>query len=128
MTSAEQKHLINNNKRAARKRRLNFFAIEDFSNVPDFIVDAFFDQCDYRKRLHVSTFCFLNGISYEDALRLIHWPKDADTQKNFEKVYRLMTCDYFKKHYQQNYYSYSVKRGLNLYLDGEVRYYGNLLQ
>ena len=43
----------------------------DFSKVPSFIIDAFFSNIEYKERLLVTTFCFLNGISLEQMDNLL---------------------------------------------------------
>lgn len=124
MLNEQQKSQIRQNKLNARRIRLSSFHIVDFTHVPDFIIDAFFDENTYLKRLHVSTFSFVNKINFENVLKLVHWKKDNHHEDNIEKLRKLIEIDYNKTYYQQKYYSYDVRRGLNVYLDGRVRYFG----
>jgi hypothetical protein len=72
----EQKKNIAVNKIMARKMRLNSYDVTVFTDVPNFIVNAFFEKSNYLKRMIISTFGFLNGIQIDDLLRLMQYPTD----------------------------------------------------
>lgn len=106
------------NRVRARKILLDRKDIIAFRNVPDFIVDAFFGDCTYVKRLIVSTFSFLNGLSLYQLMTLPFWKDFTDVDKNkIEALYR----DLQRPAYQQKYYSYNVHYGLVMFLNGAVR-------
>lgn len=121
MLSEAQKALIRFNKIQAMKRRLTSFDYCTFSNVPDFIIEAFYGHCSYRKRLIVSTFGYLNGITFEQIVEMNQWHYFTDKQKR--KVEELMKIWFEKPEYRMRYYSFEVVRGLVVYLDGKVRYH-----
>lgn len=120
--SAEERDKIQKNKLAARRTVLQRKDLVDFTYVPDFIINSFFGSCNYKNRLHVSTFCYVNGINFEGLLKLIHWNDVRDCE--IQKVKSLMTVDYEKDQYRQKYYSYCTRRKLVVYLNGNVRYFG----
>ena len=62
-----------NQRLSARRRFLSTKDLGCFQKVPVHIVDAFFGECSYLKRMQVVTFCFLNGISEENSWKLIFW-------------------------------------------------------
>lgn len=105
----------------ARKIRLNTFDILDFSKVPNFIIDAFFGNINYKDRLFIATFCFLNGISsdrMEEILKRTHY-HSIDPIKIAKLVY--LHNDFRLGKYLDKYYSYNVIKGLVMYLNGTVK-------
>lgn len=98
-----------------RKALLDNKDIINFTDVPEFIVNSFFGKCTYKNRLLVSTFCYLNGIAFDQLLELIQWTDT--TKKDREKIRHLYS--YFEMdHYKQNYYSYNVHRKMVMNLNG----------
>lgn len=65
----------------ARKILLDKCDVIVFRKVPDFIVDSFFGECNYYKRLIVCSFSFLNGISFFQLITLLQWKQLSDLQK-----------------------------------------------
>lgn len=110
----------------ARRRYLNHLDVVEFRNVPAFIINAFFDQGSYHKRLIVTTFGFLNGINYYNLSRMIKWTNK--TQQDMRKVEDLLENYLVKPEYQKKYYSYSVIRDCVLFLDGALRLYGRRVE
>ncbi len=107
------------NKRVkARKILLDKCDVVVFRNVPDFIVDSFFGECNYKKRLIVCTFAFLNGISLYQLLLLVRWKQLSNLHKN--KIVILLE-DFSKTKYQEKFYSYNIHHGLVMYLNGNVK-------
>lgn len=117
------KKQITRNKLEARKRFLTRFDYINFGRVPDFIVNAFFDDCYYQKRLIVANFAFLNGITFDQVVELVHWK--GKSSKDLLKVKDLIEKYLPSDEYKAKYYSYSVVRGCVMFLDGRVRYFGN---
>jgi hypothetical protein len=111
-----------------RKKRLNTFDIIHFDKVPEHIVNAFFDygHNHNKTRLIVATFAFLNGICYDDLIRLLHW-RDFELRDKL-KLKALLENYLTQAKYQTNYYSYSVVRNLVLFLDGKLRLYGKRME
>lgn len=106
---------------AARKRLLNRKDLMTFDTVPDFIVNAFFGDSSYKNQLIVCTFGFLNGIEFNGLMTLICWKKVDDSRKRkMESLYR----DFEKPEYQRRYYSFSVHYKLVMFLNGNVRKFG----
>lgn len=105
----------------ARKRFLNRFDIISFNTVPDHIVDGFYGSCNYKNRLIVLTFGFLNGLHIEQLFELIQW-KDV-TRSDQNKMIALYN-DFEKPRYKTNYYSYNVHHKLVMYLNGDIRKFG----
>lgn len=97
MLTAAQRAQIYENKIAARRKRLNSFNIISFDSVPEFILNSFFGKNNYSNRFYDSVFCFLNNISYVDALKLIHWKINKLTKTDLEKMKKLMEVDFKKK-------------------------------
>jgi hypothetical protein len=121
MLTETQKKMIKKNQMKARKLRLNSFDELNFTFVPDFIVDAFFGECTYHKRMIVSTFGYLNGIFVDKLIEMIHWiPCKSEQIKKVEALYR----DFEKPKYRQKYYSFCVRRNAVYFLDGVLRHYG----
>jgi hypothetical protein len=114
----EQKQMIRKNKLEARRRLLNGADVGNFSSVPEFIVDSFFDEPSYKKRLIVSAFCFLNGIAPDCLESVIHWSprRTKDHEKCVQLYAYFSTPDIAKK-----YWSYHVSSGLVRFLDGSIR-------
>lgn len=106
----------------ARKILLDKCDVIAFRKVPDFIVDSFFGECNYYKRLIVCSFSILNGISFFQ-LTLLQWKQLSNLQK---KQMKALLADFHKPHYQAKYYSYNVHHGLVMFLNGKVRKYGHL--
>lgn len=109
----------------ARKRFLNRFDITSFQSVPDHIVDAFYGACDYKNRLIVLTFGYLNGLHIDQVFQLIQWKDVTQTDRN--KMVALYK-DFEKERYQMNYYSYNVHHKLVMFLDGKVRKFGKRIE
>lgn len=105
----------------ARKILLGNVDVVAFRCVPDFIVDAFFGDCTYLKRLIVCSFSYLNGISKYQLLQLIRW-KDF-SQNDQHKIEKLL-LDLERPEYQAKYYSFNVHHGLVMYLNGNIRKFG----
>lgn len=106
----------------ARKRLLNGMDVINFDNVPEHIVDAFFGSCTYHNRLLVTTFGYLNGIAMDQLFQLIRW---TDMRPNEENKVVVLYQDFGKEPYKNNYYSYNVHQKLVMYLNGEIRMFGN---
>lgn len=105
----------------AQKKILNDKDIINFNDVPKFIIESFFGKCQYKTRLIVSTFCFLNGISMDQLLELVHW---SDTSKQDESKIRHLYCYFELDRYKEKYYSYNVHRRMVMYLNGDLRRFG----
>lgn len=105
----------------ARKILLNRSDVISFDNVPDHIVDAFFGSCSYKNRLIVATFGFLNGIHVEQLFNLARW---KDTRESERRKLRALYQDFEKPRYMNNYYSYDVHHRLVMFLNGDVRKFG----
>ncbi len=106
-----------------RKYILNEKDIISFNNVPQFIIDSFFGKCNYKNRLLVSTFCYLNGIAIDQLFELVQW---TDTSKQDKEKIRHHFYTYFKlERYQQQYYSFNVHHGSVMYLNGDLRRFGS---
>lgn len=105
----------------ARRKLLNSRDVISFETVPLFIVNSFFGQCTYLKRLHISTFCFLNGVSPSQCQLICFF--DDPTLINNHKIEALY--NYLKlKQNMERYYSYSVHYKKILYLNGDLRLHG----
>lgn len=50
-------------KKLLSKKSIAIDSLSGWNTVPSFIIDAFFEDCSYIKRMHVATFCFLNGFT-----------------------------------------------------------------
>lgn len=122
MLSDTQKALIEHNKIQAMKRRLSSYDYCTFWNVPNFIIEAFYGNCSYRKRLIVSTFGYVNGTTFEQIVEMNQWRYFTNVQKKI--IEDLIKVWFEKPEYRRRYYSYEVIRGLVVYLDGKVRYNG----
>lgn len=114
-------HPFQANRVKARKILLDKVDVIAFRDVPDFVVDAFFGDCTYLKRLIVCSFSYLNGISQYQLLQLVRW-KDFN-QSDEKKVERLL-LDLSRPEYQAKYYSYNVHHGMVMYLNGDKRRFG----
>lgn len=109
------------NKLMARKKVLNSFDYANFFNVPQFIVDAFFDGSNYSNRRIVCSFCFLNGIQLHEMFELVHWPVLSKSDEvKMKDLYSYFEKDYVK----QKYYSYSAAEKAVMYLDGSLKMSG----
>ncbi len=75
-------------------------------------------QCDYNKRVKVSTFGYLNGITFDQIIEMQQWTDFKISEKN--KIEDLMKVYYEQPRYRSTYYSYEIIRGLVCYLDGTV--------
>lgn len=102
----------------ARKILLDKRDVIAFRNVPHFIVDSFFGECSYYKRMIVCAFSYLNGISFFQLKLLIRWKRFLNKH---EKQMEALLTDFQKPHYQEKYYSYNVHYGLVMFLNGKVR-------
>lgn len=102
----------------ARKKLLNRADIATFNNVPDFIVDSFFGGCTYKKRLIVSTFCYLNGFSIEQLLTLVRW---NDVKKEDRNKIRSLYGYFEIPRYKEKYYSYNIHFQMVMFLNGDLR-------
>lgn len=111
----------NESKMEARKQLLENKDVINFNNVPDFIINSFFGKCDYKNRLLVSTFSYLNGISIEQMFDLIQW---TDTKKTDKDKLRLLYSYYETDQYRQKYHSFNVHLGVVMYLNGDLRRFG----
>lgn len=114
-------HPFQENRVKARKILLENIDVIAFRNVPDFIVDSFFGDCTHKNRLLVCVFSYLNGISKYQLFQLIRW-KDFN-QKNRNKI-EMLLLDLERPEYQAKYYSYNVHHGMVMFLNGEIRKYG----
>lgn len=102
----------------ARRNLLDEKDVINFSNVPEFIVEAFFGKCIYKSRLLVSTFCYLNGISIDQLFQLIQWKDTSEKDKiKIRQLYSYFELD----RYKENYYSFNVHTGVVMYLNGDLR-------
>lgn len=102
----------------ARRIRLNSADQFQFDDAPDYIVNAFFAKCTYKKRITVVTFCFVNGISYDGLISLIRWT-------DFEEKDRIKICklwlDCLREPYKSSWYSYNCHLKCVTYLSGSRR-------
>ena len=104
-----------------RKNTLNDKDIVNFNDVPAFIVHSFFGKCDYKNRLLVLTFCYLNDIAIDQIFDLIQW--NECSKKDKDKIRHLYS--YFElDRYREKYYSYNVQRRMVMYLNGDLRRFG----
>jgi hypothetical protein len=117
----ETQRKINMNRLIARKRILDRHDIIDFSNVPGFIVDAFFGEGTYHTRLLVTTFAHVNGLNEYQIFKLLKWSpvKEKDKQKISNLLVYLQNSEN-----AVNYYSYNVTTKQVLYCNGDLRRYG----
>lgn len=106
----------------ARRRRLTSFDYLSFSDVPDFIINSFFDKCTYKNRLLTSTFAYLNGLTFEQLLTLLHWK--YFTSKDIDKMKSLYFIYFQQEQYRKKYFSFSVINKQVMFLDGSIRRYG----
>lgn len=92
----------------ARRKLLTSKDILSFENVPSFITKSL-GSCTYQSRLTVSTFCVLNGISYNQCLELYFFKalSAKDIRKNGVRYY--FYCVHYKK---------------VLFLNGDLRLHG----
>lgn len=116
--SEEQKQRINNNRLAAYKILLNKKDAENFDQVPKFIVESFFGRSSYKKRLIVTSFGFLNGISPYQLSNLIYWTPRR--RKDWDKCQALYSY-YQSPQIAQRYWSFHRSSGLVRFLDGKIR-------
>lgn len=108
-------------KNNARRRLLNSRDFINFSTVPMFIVNSFFDECTYKKRLQVTCFCFLNGLSPTQCLELCFFKDLSKTDvKKIEDLYVYLNL----KNNITRFYSYSVHYKKVFYLNGDLRING----
>lgn len=119
MLSEEEKSLIKKKRLEAMKRRLSSYDFCCFHNVPDFIIEAFYGKCTYKKRLMVSSFAYLNGITFEQTIEMQQWIDYSDA--DVKKIKNLMLVYFQKDSYKNRYYSFEVIRGLVCYLNGNVK-------
>ena len=112
---------MNNLKEKKLKARINYlnqYDLINFSNVPDFIVNAFFDTCTYKSRVIVSSFGFLNGLDSQSTIKLCHHRdiKELDKQK-------IIALFEYYKHPENafRYYSYSIIERVVMFLNGDLR-------
>lgn len=119
--NVEMQTRMERNKVRARKILLNKSDILSFSNVPPFIINAFFGKWSYKSQLTVTTFAFVNGISEYQLFSLIKW-------KPFTKTDQLKIINFF--HWLENpinshkYFSYNVALSTVVYCNGDIRKYG----
>lgn len=102
----------------ARIIRLNADDLFSFDHAPDYIINSFFDNCTYKKRLTVVTFCFVNGIQYDDLLKLIRW-KDV-TKFDYRKVQKLWS-DSSREPYKSKWFAYNCHLKRVIYLNGALK-------
>lgn len=105
----------------ARKIFLNRFDVINFDDVPDHIVDAFYGSCTYHNRFIVSTFGSLNGLHIDQVFELVRSKDISQTEIN--KIIFLYG-DLEKPRYQSDYFSYNVHNKLVMYLNGDIRKFG----
>lgn len=110
----------------ARRRYLGHLDIVDCRYVPDFIIEAFFGESTYKKRLVVSTFAYTNGINMHNLLRMIKWT--GDTTQALRKIQDLIENYFTKEEYRKKYYSYNVNRRCVIFLDGKLCWYGQRVE
>jgi hypothetical protein len=114
----EQRKIINENRLLAYKKLLNKCDVENFDQVPTFIVESFFGSPSYKKRLVVTSFGFLNGVSPYQLNQLIHW--NPRRKKDWDKCTALY--EYYKApNISQHYWSFHRASGLVRFLNGDVR-------
>lgn len=102
----------------ARRKLLNSKYITNFDKVPDFIINTFFGECDYKSRLLIVTFCVLNGISPYQCLLLCHLKSVSKVKlEKIEKLYKYLK----KQENRSKYYSYCVFFDKVFYLNGDLR-------
>lgn len=114
-----QRNSIYSKKISAMRRRLNSFDVCSFEKVPSFIVECFFDQSCYKTRGIVSCFGFLNGISSEDLIRMLHWPLVLRSDRR-----KIIDIYNYLKDNGREYYSYCSLTGQVMYCNGDLRIKG----
>lgn len=120
--SKEVREQIESKRLQARRTYLSNKDYISFNTVPAFIVDSFFFKSSYQKRMIVATFGYLNGLTFDQLLQLIHW-RDFDF-KDYKKLKDLY-FEYFPlERYRKKYFSYSIHTGLVMFLDGKIRRFG----
>lgn len=122
MLTDDQKKIIQKNKINAMKRRLNSYDVCQFDKVPDFIIESFFNNSSYRKRLFVAEFAYLNGIQLDDLFKLIQW--SSISRNDVKKITALYEIYFEDETYRRKYYSYCTIRNVVSFLDGTLRRYG----
>ena len=115
-------NILAEKKLEARRRRLNHFDVTDFSRVPPHIVNAFFGDGSYRSRLFVTTFAFINGLTLDQLLRMLHWR--PFTLEDRGKISDLFLNYLPKPEYGRKYYSYNTTLNLMIFCDGCLRING----
>jgi hypothetical protein len=121
MMNSEQRQKIMENRLVARRRYLNRHDITEFSNVPGFIVNAFFGEGTYHSRLLVSTFGFINGLNEHQVITLLKWnPLKHRDMKNISHLLKWLT----NNEKSRNYYSYNVSLKQVMYCNGDLRIFG----
>lgn len=109
---------IKNNRIEAYRRLLDHFDVFNFHEIPKFIVESFFGDPSYKKRLLTSAFGFLNGISPEQLIEMLFW-RPIRT-KDHIKI--LALYEYFKLPFvNQQYFSYHASTRTVRFLNGSVK-------
>lgn len=114
-------HPFEEKRAEARRRLLNRADAISFHGVPNFIINSFFGQCNYKNRLITCTFAYLNGIDAEQLLAMVFW---KDIKKQDEAKVKKLYIYFEKPEYQARYYSYNVHTKLVMFLNGDIRKYG----
>lgn len=68
----------------------------------------------------MATFSFLNGIKFGNLTLLLRWPNIS--KKQFDKVATLLRDFETKPLHRSRYYSFNVRIGAVMYLNGGIRY------
>jgi len=126
MISIETRRLIEANKLEARRRNLQRFDLTDFSRVPAHIINSFYDRPSYLKRLFVSVFAYINGLSYDQLISILFWKPRR--QSDDDKIKYLYDVTFKKERYMKEYFSYSTIRNAVVYIDGALRLYGRRVE
>ena len=85
-----------NQRLEARRKFLSAKDLGYFTKVPAHIVDAFFGECSYLKRMQVVTYCFLNGICEKNSWKLICWKNiSASDCRKVSDLFKMFKIPYF---------------------------------
>lgn len=120
---------MDNVKFKAAIKRVRFLYPDEFHwplSVPDYVYRAMFGEKNYRNRLVIAVFCFINGIHIQHMIRiLLDLPHRFASQFNIKlpnsQQIRQITDlwkDFEEGKYLDKYYGFDVHRNIVVYLNG----------
>lgn len=116
-----------------RKQILQDFDVADFSCVPQYIINSFFEKTSYKNRLIITMFAYLNGISLHRLFDIVKKTSPTvvckrDRLQQIEKLWKHIE-QYWKRENGKwiytnsryaNYFSYSTMTNEFITVDGRI--------